>query len=59
MAQSLGDAADFLKSVGRFSVAPFINFILGVVAVVLNTRWVSPVDYGAGKRINVASKGCV
>ena len=59
MAQSLGDAADFLKSVGRFSVAPFINFILGVVAVVLLTRFFSPEVYGAWNLFNVAANVCV
>ena len=59
MARSLGDTADFLKSVGRFSVAPLANFILGVIAVVLLTRFFSPEVYGEWNLFNVTANVCV
>lgn len=45
----------FLKSIGRFSVAPIINFVLGIIAVVLLTRVLPPDIYGAWNLFNVAA----
>lgn len=49
----------FLQTVARFSVAPFINFFLGIVAVVFLTRLFSPELYGAWNLFNLAANVCV
>ena len=43
----------FLRSIGRFSVAPIINFVLGIIAVVLLTRVLPPDIYGAWNPFHV------
>lgn len=57
--QGSGEAAGFLKSIGRFSIAPIINFILGIAAVVLLTRFFPPDVYGIWNLFNAAANVCV
>lgn len=49
----------FLKEVARFSVAPFVNFFLGIVAVIFLTRIFPPEVYGAWNLFNLAANVCV
>ena len=49
----------FLKEVARFSVAPFVNFFLGIVAVIVLTRIFPPEVYGAWNLFNLAANVCV
>ena len=54
-----GRGIAFLKEIARFSVAPFVNFFLGIVAVVFLTRIFPPEVYGAWNLFNLAANVCV